>query len=164
MDRLTATYEALLAAVADAAKQLGEGTQQPSTRIRVEEARQDFINCCDVMCFQLKQSADVIRQEMVAAMPPSQRPAQDAAPQMDPTQVRQALEVAQLFAEQLRNHHHGCDNSGGGDAAVAGTGAAGGVAGVAGSGTADGELVPLPLQATAPAAASHPPQDHMMLA
>ncbi len=34
-------------------KQLGEGNQQQQTRVRVEEAKQDFISCCDVICFQL---------------------------------------------------------------------------------------------------------------
>lgn len=51
MSLVTGEYglQALLAALADAVKQLGEGGQYPQSRQRVEEAKQDFISCCDVM-------------------------------------------------------------------------------------------------------------------
>lgn len=45
--------QALLQSLSDAVKQLGEGNQQQQTRVRVEEAKQDFISCCDVICFQV---------------------------------------------------------------------------------------------------------------
>ncbi|GLI66792.1 hypothetical protein VaNZ11_010765 [Volvox africanus] len=100
MDRFTNAFEALLAALADAVKQLGEGSQQPWARTRVEEAKQDFVNCCDVMCFQLKQAMEMIRQEMLQYVPSAGLP---QAPGPDSERVRQVLDAVEAFAAQLRD-------------------------------------------------------------
>ncbi|EFJ41772.1 hypothetical protein VOLCADRAFT_121597 [Volvox carteri f. nagariensis] len=100
MDRFSNTFEALLAALADAVKQLGEGSQQPWARTRVEEAKQEFVNCCDVMCFHMKQAVEIIRQEMVQQLSSS---GQTHATAMDAEQVRQILDAAEVFAAQLRD-------------------------------------------------------------
>ncbi|GIL65242.1 hypothetical protein Vafri_19056 [Volvox africanus] len=100
MDRFTNAFEALLAALADAVKQLGEGSQQPWARTRVEEAKQDFVNCCDVMCFQLKQAMEMIRQEMLQYVPSAGLP---QAPALDSERVRQVLDAAEAFTAQLRD-------------------------------------------------------------
>ncbi|GIM01629.1 hypothetical protein Vretimale_6412 [Volvox reticuliferus] len=100
MDRFTNAFEALLAALADAVKQLGEGSQQPWARTRVEEAKQDFVNCCDVMCFQLKQAMEMIRQEMLQHVPSAGLP---QAPVLDSERVRKVLDAAEAFVAQLRD-------------------------------------------------------------
>lgn len=100
MERFSNTFEALLQSLSDAVKQLGEGNQQQQTRVRVEEAKQDFISCCDVICFQVKQAMDVIKTE-------AGQPSANTVTEAEAEAMQHLVESSQAFTGRLQAAPYG---------------------------------------------------------